>query len=272
VVLAPEWGSGWLLEVHAVSCLFHLFTLIQLALITQPPMPLLPGGFLPQPEWVGKLATQALEGVPTSPNTDLYDNAQLEFWHWSAVHTVLSDTGRLGAPVGVEMLQRHALKADGMARMKDMQVLDGHHVIILTPLCFPKSWDLMHCRAAHPSMAPEAKVLESLSQEDVESWLLRAKLAAARTAAEELVEVSGQYEERKRERMAMQKASELAEVEFTRSVFNRRRNEGSRCTSRAVSRATFDLVFPTQDEDEEEFEQNSGHVQHRRAHLLRQPL
>jgi len=248
LLLAPAWGVGWEIALHGVLNLYHLFSLLQAMLFTTPARPLLDGAFIKQPSWLPQFAMNCMPGLASQvEGAELYDNAQLEFWHWSAMQAVLSDGGHIDRSVGYEALERHALKQHGGTHLSDLDTLEGYQVLIVTSLLFPKSWDVMAFQSPHQALKPHVAICEKLSESEVREWLHTAKLSCAHRAASELMKDVQVYEAVAAQRKEEARQTQQQELSHARQVL-RERSEEKRHPTRCISRAAFDLVLESNEE------------------------
>jgi hypothetical protein len=157
LVLAPEEEVGVRVALEAVNFNFHLFTLLQAALISEE---LLPGE--PPDEEVVAVATGE------APHQRLLsDRAQFHFYTWRGL---LPD----GSFAGTDFSTWIA----GEGRPADIPELDGTRIVLIGPtLLGARMWDSNFFANIHDALESSAEIIEELPPEQVAAWLTRIRRA-----------------------------------------------------------------------------------------------
>jgi hypothetical protein len=151
LVLAPETRQGFRFALEAINNNFHLFTMVQSALILGEHMP----GDPPDPEMYG-IAT----GETPQPQVRL-DYARWHFYSWDGLQ-----------PDGKFAATDFRTWISGNAKPTEIPTLDGTRIAILGPMVLGRrSWNSNEFACIHDALRSRADIVEVLSDEQVAMWL-----------------------------------------------------------------------------------------------------
>jgi len=128
--------------------------------------------------------------LPVDGETGLFDNARWDFWHWSKVihireayqESELPNTTHVHVPHG--LTREDALKTErhadrGGAVRDDVSLLGdalgSNHVMIMTHLVHPSSWDVAAFRSPHPGLRPGVRLQSRFGPDAVAAWMEEAE-------------------------------------------------------------------------------------------------
>jgi hypothetical protein len=153
LVLVPEERKGFRVALEAVNFNFHLFTLLQAALVS--------GGHLagdpPDPE----LIAVATGEFPAQRR--LEDLAQFHFYSWHGLN-----------PDGTFAATRLDTWIPGDASPTEIPPLDGTRIVLLGPrLLGMRSWDSNFFANIHDALRSKAEIVGVLSEAETDEWIDR---------------------------------------------------------------------------------------------------
>jgi hypothetical protein len=157
LVLVPEKELGFRVALEAVNFNFHLFTLLQAALIGGE---YLPGD--PPSDDVVAVATGA------APHRHLLsDHAQFHFYTWQGL-----------LPDGSLAAMNLDTWVPGEARPSEIPEFEGSRIVLIGPaLLGARMWDSNFFANIHDALESSAEVVEELAPEQVAAWLSRIRQA-----------------------------------------------------------------------------------------------
>jgi len=151
IVLHPEEGRAFLVELEAVNTNFHLFTLLQGELVG--------GGLLS-----GEPVDPAVIGVARGevPHEALVsDQARFHFYNWAGLQ-----------PDGTLAENDMATWVWGEAHPEEIPEFEGIRMLILgPPLMGVKPWDSNHFANIHDALRSSARVVQVLPEDQVAGWI-----------------------------------------------------------------------------------------------------
>ncbi|MBC8143705.1 MAG: hypothetical protein H7Y38_19930 [Armatimonadetes bacterium] len=160
-ILHPETRRGYRVSLEAVGSNFHLFTLLQGALIGDPAQGFLPGTPI-------SAVTMAIAKGEVSPDEDTYDVARFQFYNWFA----LKPDGTIdGANIASWIW--------GEGSPADIAPLDGERIVVLgeTVLAI-RSWSGFFLNI-HTALRSDVRVTAQLSDAEVTTYIDRIKAQKA---------------------------------------------------------------------------------------------
>jgi hypothetical protein len=164
IVLHLPQGKGFRVSLEAVNTNFHLFTLLQAALVGDPDEGMLAGA--PGDPEVIAVATGEV------PHTKLLnDSARWHYYDWRG----LMPDGTLGFGATIW----------GEASPRDIPTFEGEPVVLIGPPVFGmRMWDSNFFANIHDALRSRVEVVEVLSADDVAGWLLRIQEAGRPTSGD----------------------------------------------------------------------------------------
>jgi hypothetical protein len=157
LVLVPEKGLGFRVALEAVNFNFHLFTLLQAALIG--------GGHLPGVPPTGDVVAVATGAAPHRHLRS--DHAQFHFYTWQGL---LPDGSLAATDLGTWI--------PGEGRPSEIPPFEGTRIVLIGPaLLGARMWDSNFFANIHDALESSAEVVEELAPEQVTAWLTRIRQA-----------------------------------------------------------------------------------------------
>jgi hypothetical protein len=159
LVLHPGPDQGFRVATEAVHNNFHLFTLLQDALVGPPDKGKLPGPPLRSQVVAGARG----EGPLSAGDTDA---AVWSYYDWEGLR-----------PDGTwsPSAEGHSIRGEG--KPTDIPAFEGERVVLLGPLESPRSWTAGSFLPPHEALRSCVRVLETLPAAAVQDWVLRIRRA-----------------------------------------------------------------------------------------------
>jgi hypothetical protein len=165
LVLHPEANKGFRVVLEAVQNNFHLFTLLQEALIGAPAEGKLEGPSLR----TDVIATARGERPLHASDTD------------SAVWTFSDWAGLRPDGTWSPSAEGHWILGEGQPL--DIPLFDGQRIVLLGPLQVPRSWDAQFFAPLHEALRSRVQVVEILPAATVADWTARIQRAPREPSA-----------------------------------------------------------------------------------------
>lgn len=166
LVLHPRKRKAFRVVLEAVNTNFHLFTLLQDALVGRRFSGMMSGP-RPDPQVVARAKGEVHHGPV------LFDSARWHYYNWYGLYTAQQwwlrrvQPGLLGATIW------------GEGKPRDIPSFEDKRIVILGAPLFSRTWDSNFFANIHEALRSRAEVVEVLEKTVVTDWLTRIREATA---------------------------------------------------------------------------------------------